>query len=390
MNDILRNIRIFVCVPKPIHMASILNIINTLQSKVIYLRTIEHIAVDRSTICAGNNAVTARCRVMPREGWWLIKCYYRPKHNLKTIYEDNFYEHELGVYSIDGAMEFIDIVLLPWVDGEPLDRFIARENTDYKVLSRAFDTLALNLLESEYAHGDIKPDNIIVGKDHQMTLIDLDAMWRPEFGNNLSAEIGTIGYRHPKRLDNYYKKAVDDYPLALIATELAALALDSNLEQQLSNDKSLLSPESCVYDADPMLEYIIELFKNHGDITHKHIAETLKSPSPIIHGLHKMFYISVNGNSKGYNEPKHECLGHRLRKPKPIRSNGWSPDDDLKLAMLLFDGNRISSIARHMQRSERVIRNRAQKLNIPLSELNRRKPIKQYMCSCQKPKDKKL
>lgn len=100
-------------------MASILNIITTLRSKVIYLRTIDHVWVEGDTISVGNNAVTARCRVMGREGNYLIKCYHRTKPNLERLYGENAYPGELGIYSIDGRMEYIDIVLLPWVEGKP-------------------------------------------------------------------------------------------------------------------------------------------------------------------------------------------------------------------------------------------------------------------------------
>lgn len=382
-------------------MASILNIITTLRSKVIYLRTIDHVWVEGDTISVGNNAVTARCRVMGREGNYLIKCYHRTKPNLERLYGENAYPGELGIYSIDGRMEYIDIVLLPWVEGKPLDSFIGNKCEIYPTLSKSFDRLALDLLESEYAHGDLKPDNIIVGDDMRLSLIDLDAMWRPEFANELSAEIGTLAYRHPKRTHNYFKKSIDDYPIALISTMLAALVLDKSLEQRLDSNKTLLSPEECVYGNDETLSEIIALFEKHNDMTHKQIAESLRSQSPMIYGLHKLLYIAVNGSSRGYKLPKHEeeaivitprqlsqartkaGMAQSMHKDK---SNKWSEDDDLRLATLLFDGNRISSIARHMQRSERSIRERAKRLGIPLTELNRRKPLPQYTTACTKQK----
>ena len=373
-------------------MASILNIINTLRNKIIYLRTIDHIWIDAETIKAGNNAVTARCRIMGREGDWLIKCYYRPKQNLKSLYGDNIYEKELGVYSIDGKMEYIDILLMPWVDGEPLESLIRNEKSNYRELSKAFDRFALELLEAEYAHGDIKPDNIIVSSDLQMRAIDLDAMWRPDL-NNYPLEIGTQAYRHPRRTHNYFKKAIDDYPLALISTTLAALALDRDIEKMLNSDKTLFTPEECVYDDSASLTNIIALFRKHKDLAHENIAQGLRSSSPMIYGLHKMFYVAIHGNDKGYKRPKHEehkivispeqltkARTHAAHKPHRDSSKNnsriWTPNDDLKLATLLFDGNKISSIARHMNRSERAIRTRAKKLKLPISELNLRKTQK--------------
>lgn len=385
-------------------MANIINIINTILANVKYFRTIEQIWVDKETICAGNNAVTARCRVMGREGKWLIKCYYRHKPNLKEIYGDALYENELGLYSIDGHMEYIDILLMPWVEGRPLDELIGNQNSDYAKLSKSFDKLALDMLGSEYAHGDIKPDNIIVDDELNMRFIDLDAMWRPDLKDYISTEIGTFAFRHPRRNHNYYKKAIDDYPLALISTTLAALASDRRLEEKLNSDKMLFYPCDCVYDTNETLDSVISLFERNKDTAHKSIAESLRSVSPIIHGLHKMFYIAVNGNTKGYQRPKHEIefdITPQQQSKARSAANGhnianigngsrWTPDDDMLLAILLFDNNRISSIARYMKRSEQAIRRRANMLHLPINELNRRKPVKQYTTAMKTNKEREL
>lgn len=373
-------------------MASIINIINTLRNSHFHLRTLDHMWVDHDTICSGNNAVTARCSVIGRQGYWLIKCYFRKKNNLKAIYGDNYYCNELGIYSPTGCIEYIDIVLLPWVEGVPLNRFIGNPTTDYRALSRAFDKLALQLLESEYAHGDIKPDNIIVGHNLEMSLIDLDAMWRPEFGNSLPTECGTAAYQHPKRKLNYYNKFIDDYPLAIISSMLAALALDRELEHKLDKDKILFDSDECIYGDSRILSRVIDLFDKHNDMAHKQIAIGLRSSSLMIYGLHKMFYTALNGNDNGYSTPKHLDIAQQItpiksgahRHPAPhysmnsgqrIRSK-WTRDEELLLATLLFDGNRLSNIAIYMGRSEKAIRQRIKELNLPLSALNLRKPIR--------------
>ena len=382
-------------------MLNVINIINTLRNKILYLRTLDYLRIDQDTISVGNNAVTVRCHRIDNDLSLMLKCYYRHKTNLKDIYGDNFYSKELGIYSIAGNIEYIDIVLLPWVDGVSLDRFIGEPNSDYAALSRSFDRLALETLEQEYAHGDIKPDNIIVGRDLRMTLIDFDAMWHPKHPNTLSYEIGTTAYCHPKRIHNYYQKSIDDYPLAIISTMLAAMALDHNLAEQLHKDKTLFSPEECVYGNDRMLNYVIELFKQNNDTYHKQIAQGLRSITPLIHDLHKMFYAIANGTTQGYKTPEHLAPKTSVRRRilsqahskatlssnhsfDDRQSNRWSEDEDTKLALLLFDGNKIASIARYMGRSETAIRNRAKKLNIPLSQDNLRKPAKVYNTACKK------
>ena len=274
-------------------MASVVNIINTITSRVIYLRTLEHIWVDCETITKGNNAVTARCRVINREGTWRIKCYTRHKANLRLIYGNEYYPNELGVYSIGGKIEYIDVVLQPWIEGKTLDSYIGCDDSDYVALSRAFDRLALDTLDAKYAHGDIKPENIIVGENFKMTLIDHDAMWRPEYKLYTAEEIGTEGYRHPNRDFCHYTKTIDDYPLAIIATTLAALALDySAMKQHIKHDKTVLTPQLCINGKDPAHNEAMRLFLEHNDAAHYRIARGLQSPHIVINGLRDYFYYA--------------------------------------------------------------------------------------------------
>lgn len=275
-------------------MASVVNIINTMLSRTIYMRTLEHFWVDRNTITKGNNAVTARCKIINREGEWRIKCYLRPKSNLKLIYGDAYYPKELGIYSIDGMMEYIDIVVLPWVEGRSLDSFIGAEDSDYVALSREFDRLALELLDADYAHGDIKPENIIVGNDMRITLIDFDAMWHPDFKVYVAEEIGTEGYRHPKRDRSHYTKTIDDYPLAIVSTMLAALAHDrKRMEQYIKLDKTIFNPELSIIGKDAALNEAMSIFHEHNDAAHYRIAEGLQLPYLSIYGLRDYFFYTA-------------------------------------------------------------------------------------------------
>ena len=52
------------------------------------------------------------------------------------------------------------------------------------LLAGRFDRMALWLLQQPYAHGDIKPDNILVEPSGELRLIDLDGMFLPQFAGN--------------------------------------------------------------------------------------------------------------------------------------------------------------------------------------------------------------
>lgn len=249
-----------------------------MRQRVLYLRTIDQLWIDQSTISVGSNSVTARCRVMGREGEWLVKCYVRKRANLKAIYQDAYYEQELGIYSIVGTIEYADIVLLPWVEGTPLDTLLGKATTDYAALSREFDSMALRLLESEISHGDVKPENIIVGTDGFMQLIDFDGAWLPTMSSSSVDEIGTEGYRHPLRDKNYLHRAIDDYPICVVSLMLATLAADrETFEPLLNSDMTLFNPQLAIKRKDPVLLRAADMFLERGDVVRYRMANDMQA-----------------------------------------------------------------------------------------------------------------
>ena len=144
-------------------------ILATLGSRQIVCRTLPrptvcHDADGRMAIRPGNNAVVVRVRLAGDRRTYAMKCYTRPKQRLAAIYGESYLPAELFVYDISGHGSWIDIVLAEWVEGRTLDeamRDAAADRMALLRLSRDFDSLALGLLASERAHGDLKPENIV-------------------------------------------------------------------------------------------------------------------------------------------------------------------------------------------------------------------------------------
>ena len=85
------------------------------------------------------------------------------------------------------------------------------------------------LLSQEFAHGDLKPDNIIVREDGQLVLVDYDGMFVPAMRGQKSRELGSVDYRHPLRTEDLFDGSIDDFSIASIALSLKAISLNPEL-----------------------------------------------------------------------------------------------------------------------------------------------------------------
>jgi hypothetical protein len=113
-------------------------------------------------------------------------------------------------------------------------------------------------------------------------------MFRPDFSAEDMNEVGTRGYQHPLR-HRLFDKDIDDYPIALIAVVLRALALEPALGELLQqNDYLLINPAAAIEGNDRVLDHIESLFAQHGAARHYRLARLLRWKSPALPNLRRL------------------------------------------------------------------------------------------------------
>ena len=142
-----------------------------------------------------------------------------------------YMEKELFVDSQCEEDEF-PVLLMDWVDGETMEAYIAanyQNQSAMSLLCYRFGKMAAWLRTQSFAHGDIKPDNIIVRPDGSLTLVDYDGMFVPSMKGSQSPTIGTKDFSHPLRTVDDFDETIDDFSLASIALSLKAISMKPTL-----------------------------------------------------------------------------------------------------------------------------------------------------------------
>lgn len=128
--------------------------------------------------------------------------------------------------------EVFPVLLMDWVDGETMETYVAEHYADshaMAMLCYRFCKMAGWLRSQSFAHGDIKPDNIMVRPDGTLTLVDYDGMYVAAMKGRKSPTIGTKDFAHPLRTVDDFDETIDDFALAVIALSLKAISLDPSL-----------------------------------------------------------------------------------------------------------------------------------------------------------------
>ena len=139
------------------------------------------------------------------------------------------------------------VLLMDWIDGETMENYIAENYQDNYIMAMLcyrFCKMAAWLRSQPFAHGDIKPDNIMVRPDGNLTLVDYDGMFVPAMKGQKSPTIGTKDFSHPLRTVDDFDETIDDFALASIALSLKAISLKpSLLDEYGAADRLLFSAE---------------------------------------------------------------------------------------------------------------------------------------------------
>ena len=156
-----------------------------------------------------------------------------------------YMEKELFVDSQCEEDEF-PVLLMDWVDGETMEAYIAanyHNQSDMSMLCYRFGKMAAWLRSQSFAHGDVKPDNIIIRPDGSLSLVDYDGMFVPTMKGCKSPTIGTKNFCHPLRTMDDFDETIDDFSLASIALSLKAISMNSTLLDTFGASDRLLFSE---------------------------------------------------------------------------------------------------------------------------------------------------
>ena len=194
--------------------------------------------------------------------YYALKCFTEEQDGRAEAYQQIADELEFIDSSYLTSVKYLDkelfvdcscedeefpVLLMDWVEGETMETYIANNYTnsyDMGMLCYRFCKMAAWLRSQPFAHGDIKPDNIIVRPDGSLTLVDYDGMYVPAMKGQQSPTIGTRDFSHPLRSVDDFDETIDDFALASIALSLKAISLKSSLlDDYGASDRLLFSTD---------------------------------------------------------------------------------------------------------------------------------------------------
>ena len=154
-----------------------------------------------------------------------------------------YLEKELFVDTDQSEENEFPVLLMDWVEGKTIDVYIKDNiNNSYalEMLVFQFGKMASWLLTQPFAHGDLKPDNILINNDGILVLVDYDGMFVPKMKGQTARENGSPGFRHPCRTEKVFDEHIDDFSIASIMLSLKAIALNPTIWKQFGGNDRLL------------------------------------------------------------------------------------------------------------------------------------------------------
>ena len=210
---------------------------------------------------SGNFAVVFKMKDEQTGKLHAVKCFLKEQEGRAEAYRQiaeelefvsstfltpiKYLDKELFVDSNNSEDSEFPVLLMDWVEGQTLDKYI-REHIDdqyeLSLLAYQFSRLAMWLMPQPFAHGDLKPDNILVKEDGTLVLVDYDGMYVPAMKGQKARELGSPDFRHPGRTEEVFDDHIDDFSLASILLSLKAIALQpALLEEYGASDRLLFS-----------------------------------------------------------------------------------------------------------------------------------------------------
>ncbi len=192
---------------------------------------------------------------------WAVKCFTRQIPGLKERYaEISKYLAQVRLpFMVD--FKYIDqgirvrnqwypILKMEWVEGQPLNVFVAEQVGNPAVLQtlcKLWARMASALRGANLAHGDLQHGNVLLvpgSKTGKMglKLVDYDGMCVPSLEMLKATEVGHPAYQHPQRLrEATYGLQIDSFSNLAIYTAIRSLVVGGRkLLEKFDNGDNLL------------------------------------------------------------------------------------------------------------------------------------------------------
>ncbi len=196
---------------------------------------------------------------------WAVRCFLTNREDQEARYKiisdyvrfDNL-ECTVDFYFVEKGIKvgsrWFPILKMPWVVGETLERYLARNMSSPEAifsLAKQFFDMIRELEVNDVAHGDLQHGNILVTAEG-LRLVDYDSLFVPGLKGFPSLELGHPNYQHPERDSSHFDPTVDNFSTWLIYVSLICLAIDGDLYRRFEcgddclifKRKDLLAPET--------------------------------------------------------------------------------------------------------------------------------------------------
>ena len=236
---------------------------------------------------SGNFAVVFKMKDEQTGKFYALKCFLKDQEERAESYQKITEELEYVSSAFLTSVRYIDkelfvdtqqsseteypVLLMGWVEGKTLDVYAHEHISDtyaIELLAYQFGELASWLMTQSFAHGDLKPDNILVTFDVKLVLVDYDGMYVPSMKGEKARELGSPDFRHPLRSKDNFNEYIDDFALASISLSLKAIALQPELLQEYgASDRLLFSAEDYQDLATSKVLHALQDLLNHPEVS---------------------------------------------------------------------------------------------------------------------------
>lgn len=256
-----------------------------------YLRPVLD-ADGQPVMSSGNFAVVFKMKDEKKGKFHAVKCFLREQEGRAEAYRQiaeeleyvsstfltpiKYLDKELFVDTSNSEESEFPVLLMDWVEGQTIDE-ILRDTPSSDIIydiAYKFSKFALWMISQPFAHGDLKPDNILISSKGGITLVDYDGMFVPAMAGTKARENGTPNYRDPIRSQLPFDEHIDDFSLIVIELSLLLIAQNYDLFKLREHDGLVFSETDFInfkesesyiatikYKETPSIKRIVTLFE---------------------------------------------------------------------------------------------------------------------------------